>query len=142
MFQMLHPALAQASALSAVVRTRAPEPAPPARPAHDAADDVEIRLAWQADAPALVRLAELDSAPRAAAELPALAADGKVLVALVEGEIVAALSLTDGLAVADPLRRTRAITALLRLRAAQIARAGAAPRHRFGRLATMRLRPH
>jgi hypothetical protein len=60
-------------------------------------DTVGLRYAVPADADALARLAEVDSsrAPR-----------GVVLVAEVEGELWAAVSVDDGHAVADPFRPT------------------------------------
>jgi hypothetical protein len=61
----------------------------------------------------LARLAELDSAPPLRAP---------VLLALVDGEPVAALSLADGRAVADPFRTTAGVLALLRAQAAAIDR--------------------
>ena len=82
-----------------------------------------IRRAGVHDAPALARLAALDSAapPR-----------GEVLLAEVDGVLRAALC-DDGRAIADPFERTAGLVALLRLRAEQAAR----PAQR-GRL---RLRP-
>ena len=73
--------------------------------------DMTIRLALPADAAALRDLALLDSAPRPLA--------GDVLVAESAGALVAALSLDDGRAVADPFRPTADVVALLRVRAAQ-----------------------
>lgn len=75
---------------------------------------VTIRQAFPDDALALLGLAALDSA-RPLAE--------PVLVAEVEGELRAALSLHDGAVVADPFRRTAALIELLGARAAQIAAA-------------------
>ena len=73
----------------------------------------------QADREALERLVERDSgAPL----------DGVVLVAEVEGALLAALSLADGRVVADPFSRTNEIRSLLELRAAQLRRRWAAPR--------------
>ena len=54
------------------------------------------------------RLASLDDAP---------ALTGQVLLALVDGEAVAALSLSDGRVVANPFLPTEAAVGLLRLRA-------------------------
>jgi hypothetical protein len=67
-----------------------------------------LRYATTADEPAIRRLAALDSAPALA---------GSVLVAAVDGQPVAALSLSDGRVVADPFRLTENAVALLRLRA-------------------------
>jgi hypothetical protein len=63
-----------------------------------------LRLADPADAEALERLAELDSAraPR-----------GEVLVAEVGGDVLAAVSLDDHHAVADPFRPTSELVFLL-----------------------------
>jgi hypothetical protein len=127
MFPLIHPVLVQNSGLRAAVAHRSfdakPSPEPRVRP-----DAVEVRLAWPADAPGLVRLAQLDSAPAAAAELPGLAVGGEVLVAIVDGELAAALSLKDGLLVSDPFHRTDSVIALLHVRAAQLARAERRPR--------------
>jgi hypothetical protein len=104
MFQLPHPALARARALDAL-------PSP-----------IALRLADQADAAALVRLAQLDSALAAAAELPARARGGDVLVAESQGRLVAALSLSDGLVVSDPFTRSEPVIALLHDRRRQIER--------------------
>jgi len=73
---------------------------------------VELRAARARDADALRRLAALDEAP----EL-----EGRVLVALIDGDPVAALSLADGRVIANPFVATLPAVALLRLRAAQVA---------------------
>jgi hypothetical protein len=83
---------------------------------------VTLRYAFPDDSAAVFRLAALDSA-----EAPT----GQLLVAEVGGELVAALSLIDGGVIADPFRRTLALVALLRERAAQLN--AAAPRYRPGR---------
>jgi hypothetical protein len=75
-----------------------------------------IRIACVHDAPALARLAALDSAP-----VPL----GDVLLAEVDGRLLAALG-ADGRAVADPFEATAGLVELLRLRAAS----SAAPRER------------
>ena len=85
------------------------------------ADAVAIREASVADAAALDALASLDSSrtPR-----------GRVLVAEIDGELVAALPLDGDRAIADPFRRTAEAVALLEARAAQLrSRRGA--RHRL-----------
>jgi hypothetical protein len=107
MFPIPHPAFAKAYGLDAL-----PEPTPPVR----------IRLASVHDTAALIRLAQLDSALAAAAELPTRAAEADVIVAETDGELVAALSLRDGLLVADPLRRSRDLVALLQQRRRQVAK--------------------
>jgi hypothetical protein len=60
---------------------------------------------------AIERLAQLDSARRPS---------GAVLVAAIGGELVAALPLDGGPAIADPFERTAALVSLLELRAAQM----------------------
>ena len=72
---------------------------------------LHIRSARSDDVRALRQLAALDSArvPR-----------GEVLVAEQDGELVAARSLTDGRAIADPFRLTAEAAAMLELRAAQL----------------------
>lgn len=69
--------------------------------------EVVIRSAREADAAALQRLAELDSATTPAAP---------VLVAESRGELRAAVSLRDGAAIADPFVPSAEMVALLRLR--------------------------
>ena len=71
------------------------------------------RLDVEADAAALARLAQLDSA-----EIPAHPALGIE----VEGRLLAAVSLVDGASLADPFSRTTELRALLELRAAQLRR--------------------
>jgi hypothetical protein len=115
MFKLLHPALAQLNGLEAL-RAAPHERAPDAGP-------IEIHLATSADAPGLVRLAQLDSSPAAAAELVSRASDGEVLVASTSRGLVAALSITDGLLVSDPRQRTEEPVRLLHVRRHEIARA-------------------
>jgi hypothetical protein len=69
-------------------------------------------MAVSADAAALARLTELDSAPVRTA-VP-------TLVAEVGGELRAALPLDGGRAVADPFQRTAEIVTMLRARATQL----------------------
>jgi hypothetical protein len=69
--------------------------------------EVKVREATAADAPALTRLAELDSA--SPLEQP-------VLVAEVGGAPRAAISMLDGRLIADPFRPTGDLAALLRMR--------------------------
>lgn len=73
-----------------------------------------IRRATADDAPALARLAALDSTRPPA---------GEVLVAVVDGAFWAALCLDDGRVVADPFRPSAHAVELLRLRAEHLARA-------------------
>lgn len=70
-----------------------------------------IRIATEQDLPALHRLASLDEAP-----VPA----GRVLVADVAGETVAALGVEHGEHVADPFRPTADVLALLGAQARRI----------------------
>jgi hypothetical protein len=80
-----------------------------------------IRFATAFDAADIASLAELDSsrAPR-----------GDVLVAYVDGELWAALSLDDGHVVADPLRPSAEAVEVLQERRRQLRR----PRRRRGQL--------
>ena len=77
-----------------------------------AAETLTIRIAMPADAAALERLAQLDSAPP-----PRLV---PMLVAEVGGELRAALPLDGGPAIADPFRRTTDIVAILTQRRRQL----------------------
>jgi hypothetical protein len=92
-----------------------------ARSAVDAkAPAIELRLIGDDEAPMVRRLAALDDAP----EL-----QGQVLLALIDGDAVAGLSLHDLRVVADPFVSTREAVALLRLRAELII--NARPRRRW-----------
>lgn len=71
-----------------------------------------IRLS-RADDPVLRRLADLDDAP------PLV---GEVLIALVDGEAVAASSLSDGRSIANPFMPTADLVEMLSLRARQLRR--------------------
>jgi hypothetical protein len=71
-----------------------------------------IRTAVPTDAPALARLAQLDSA-RPPEQLP-------MLVAVADGELCAALPLNGGTAIANPFRRTAEIVAMLAARTQQL----------------------
>ena len=87
-----------------------------------ASDAVLIRPAGPADAEAIQRLAELDSA-----RVPS----GRLLVAEVDGRIVAALRISDHTVIADPFSRTAGLVSLLRARAEHLGggrRARVAPR--------------
>ena len=72
---------------------------------------VALRLAHSEDARDVRRLAELDEAP---------APLGPVMLALVDGEAVAALSLSEGRVVANPFVPTENAVSLLRVRAMQL----------------------
>lgn len=80
-----------------------------ARPA-DESHDIVIREARPADTGALARLARLDDA-----QTP----DGRMVVALVNGKMVAAAGF-DGLVIVDPFMLTDAIVMLLEMRARQV----------------------
>lgn len=85
-----------------------------------------IRPGYADDERALMRLAALDSA----AGPPA----SPVLVAEVDGELSAALSLRDGSTIADPFRPTAQIVALLRAHAVAATPAPQSRRRRALRL--------
>src|SRR3954451_16719660 len=89
-----------------------------------------IRRAAPADDTALRRLAVLDSQPRPR---------GDMLVAEVDGQIHAAVSLADGRAVADPFRPTAAYVELLQVRAAQLAEQAASRPQRKRRALSVRV---
>jgi hypothetical protein len=89
-------------------------PLPHPHPALPALDAVVIRPAYPDDASALERLARLDS------RRPL---DGPALVAERDGRIVAALATASGRHVADPFSPTADLVALLKVRAADAARA-------------------
>jgi hypothetical protein len=91
---------------------------------------VTLRPAVEREWRLLRRLAELDSASALA---------GSVLVAEVDGEVLAALSVEEGRAIANPFRRTAELVALLRVRAAQLADQIEAPQ-RGGRSLRIRRR--
>jgi hypothetical protein len=74
---------------------------------------VSLRLARADEDRVLRRLAALDDAP---------ALEGPALLALIDGEAVAALSLGDGRVVANPFVRTDSVVSLLRLRAGKPSR--------------------
>ncbi|HXD64977.1 MAG TPA: hypothetical protein VNV17_10190 [Solirubrobacteraceae bacterium] len=88
---------------------------------------ITIRPARPADAAALSRLAELDSA-----EVPPL----PILIAEANGEIRAAVSVHEDTAIADPFNQTGAMVELLRARAAQLRRH--LPMHRRYAFSTLR----
>ena len=73
--------------------------------------ELRIRAATDADMPALVRLARLDSSRPPA---------GTIIVAEEGGGITAALAAEDGATIADPFRATAPVVAMLRLRAEQL----------------------
>src|SRR5215203_6039305 len=75
-------------------------------------NSVAVRRARPDDEHAILRIASLDGTK---------APTGQVLVAEADGEIVAALSATDGSRAADPFRWTSEVMALLEMRAEQLA---------------------
>lgn len=77
------------------------------------AHDLTLRFATSADADALERLAQLDSA-----HVP----DGTLLAAAVDGDLWAAVSIEYGDAVADPFRPSGEVVTLLHERARQMRR--------------------
>lgn len=85
----------------------------PSDTSRNPAETFTIRMAVSADAAALSRLAQLDSA---AAPQPV-----PMLVAEVGGELRAALPLVGGPAIADPFQPTAALVAILVERARQLA---------------------
>lgn len=96
---------------------RAAATLPPAAP-------VTIRHAFPDDSLVLLRLAALDSAQPLTA--PALVAE-------VDGEVRAALSLRDGTVIADPFQRTDQLVELLLARVEHLAKAHGAVRETPGR---------
>lgn len=86
--------------------------------------DMIIRRTIPDDTAALLRLAALDDAR---------ALHGDALVAEVDGQIHAAIALSDGRAIADPFRPTAELVDLLKMRAAQLTQP-AEPRRRGGLL--------
>lgn len=91
---------------------------------HTPSPTISIRAATPDDARTVARLAALDSA---------LVPSGPVLLAEVDGEPRAAISLRDGRVVADPFVPTADLASLLRMQAENVA--GERGRHRpeFGR---------
>ena len=85
----------------------------PSRTSRRPAETLTIRMAVSADAEALGRLAQLDSAPPPE-PVP-------MLVAEVGGELYAALPLVGGPAIADPFQPTAELVAILVERARQLA---------------------
>jgi len=85
--------------------------------------EVVVREATPADAAALARLAELDSATPPPAPL---------LVAEADGELRAAISVLDGNVVADPFHPSAELVAILRMRT------GVTPDRNRSRLAPLR----
>lgn len=80
-------------------------------------DSVAVRLARPEDEAAIRRIASLDGK-----KAPA----GRLLVAEADGEVIAALPIAGGDAVADPFQWTSDVVALMEMRAEQLAIAGQA----------------
>lgn len=99
--------------------------------AHRHSEAVTIRLASPADAQPLRRLAALDSG-----EVPA----GELLLAELDGVLVAAVALTGDAVIADPFRRTADVVVLLRARVAQLRRENTSRNRGRRRLLWSRLR--
>jgi hypothetical protein len=81
-------------------------------PQEENQEAVALRLCRVADDDALERLALLEGRPAPA---------GRYVVAEVDGDVVAAISLVSGAALADPFKPTAHLMPLLELRAAQLA---------------------
>lgn len=92
-----------------------------------AGPEVTVRVSRASDAPALARLAVLDSA-----EL----IEGSALLAELDGRLVAAVPVDGGAAVADPFVRTAALVEMLEFRVRQIKRAQLGEVRRFPQRAT------
>jgi len=73
--------------------------------------DIELRLCKPADDPAIERLAALSEVPEP---------HGRLVVALLDGKLVAALSLSNGDIIRDPFVKTAPLVALLKVRAEQL----------------------
>jgi hypothetical protein len=93
------------------------------RQSHDG--PITIRDARVDDAEALRRLAQRDSA-----SVP----DGRLLVAIADGELRAAVSIADGEGIADPFHPSAGLARLLCERAAQLRGSGDGQRGRFNRI--------
>jgi hypothetical protein len=74
-------------------------------------DSLTIRMARTEDAPALRRLAELDST---------VPLRGNVMLAELDGACMAAISLETGQVTANPFKRTAALVSHLRMRRNQV----------------------
>ncbi len=96
---------------------------PSAAAAAAGAPAIDLRIAAPHERQLVERLVILDEATPL---------DGPVLLALVDGRAVAALSLLDGRVVADPFVATRDAITLLRLRARHLRIAREGRRRRFG----------
>jgi len=86
-----------------------------------AANSYVLRLATDADAPTLSRLADLDGKEPL---------EGSVLIGELHGEPVAALSLRDDRTISDPFKPTADVVELLRVSARQLSDASGGHRLR------------
>jgi hypothetical protein len=86
-------------------------------------DQMTLRMLSEEDRESIVRLAQLDSSP---------APEGDLLGAVVDGRLVAALSLTSGESIANPFIPSEPARSMLQLRAKQLKprRYGFLPRRR------------
>jgi|1186.fasta_scaffold627490_2 hypothetical protein len=91
---------------------------------------LKLRGATVSDAADLYRVARLDSQPSPPA--------GRLVVAIDDDVLVAAVAVESGAVIADPFRSTAPIVALLRLRAATMRTPAPRPRGVFGRFARVR----
>jgi hypothetical protein len=89
----------------------------------DTTSPITIRVAYADDETVLARLAALDSAE----QVPPM----PLLLAEVDGELRAALSLRDGSVVADPFHFTADLVALLRARAVTTSARRRSPKLRY-----------
>jgi hypothetical protein len=92
---------------TADLRRRGVDNAPSDRDPAALRQTIALRVAQPDEANVVAHLAELDDAPTLA---------GKVLLAVADGDPIAALSLDDGRVVANPFASTTDAVALLRLR--------------------------
>ena len=110
---MIHPDVMRMLAADHIETLRRDARRPPVLTPRRVADgpDVELRLCTVADDEQLERLAALAERP-----VPS----GRLVLAAVGGEIVAAVPLAGGAAIRDPFVRTEHLVPLLQLRAAQL----------------------
>ena len=74
-------------------------------------DHITLRILSEEDRESIVRLAQLDSSP---------APEGHLLGAVVDGRLVAAVSLTSGESIANPFIPSESARSMLQLRAKQL----------------------
>jgi hypothetical protein len=117
---LIHPALAKAQGEDLLRSAAAHRRAADAR-----RSPLKIRPATPDDAPTLQRLAELDSSAPLS---------GRVLLAELDGELIAAVALESGASVADPFLRSADVVHMLRMRRYQILRRGGGAARAWARL--------